>query len=1357
MKARNLFLFMFLLLCCPLTVLAQKFDYIDTKGYTIHSILKDSRGILWLGTNDGIMTYAQLLSQTPNGFIRNPQLNGIIVKIEEDKMGRLLLRAQSNKYMIYNPKDNRLIKKVDEYLHQAGIPIEYDFNISIDPQGNYWLGGKHDLYIFDPATRKHKHIVLPERGGNIVSICSKRNKEAAVVCEKEVYLIDKQTLRTDWLCHSPEVYNYQYFYLQADSKGNIWFASPSKLHRFDIRTKQWRHYQQTMFDITECFPMRNDQILVPTSNTGVFIFDKDGNEIKHLMPSALTGLVNKHLLNCYYDAQNENIWVIYHKQGLGMAHYSTKNYLLRPLPSLQDQTTNDVIALGETKDHQLLMGTEDNGIYQIPGESYIDGEITHNQYPNQTAVSVLCDSKGRVWTGLYRFGLKCSDGKTYFDGYSPYSLVEGPDGCIYVSLMRLGLWKVNPETHQTSLVEDENLWLMQCVRQGDWLYTASARFIHCINMRTGKKRHIPGSVFPNSNFAAGTKALSIDRRGWLWIVNYNSYSDVEIFDTQHNKFFTINALNKYVLNSVVEDKDGNMWFGTTNGLVRLKVEDAGKRKFSSYSYHTGTQRNQYFNERCAYRLSDGRLLFGATDGYMLFDPHELTHQKSDVSKPTLMFTALRINSQYVNPATPDDKDAICQSDFSYVKHLDLTYNKNNLLLEFCPRNAMHNAFGNYYYKVEGLSKEWMSLNNYQILLSNLRPGTYKIRIKEQSNQLSAESIEYEALTITIHPPFWLSTWAYLIYIILILGAIYLLYRYQTNRRRYLEKMKMVRMEAKHRQEMNDMKLQFFTNVSHDLRTPLTLIITPLEEMLNKVSDGSQKSILDTMLRNARRLFFLVNQILDIRALDVSATKVITSQQDIIDLLQHEYQAFQSLANKRNMDFRFQSDIEHLTIETDVDKVTKMVENLLSNAFKYTSNGASITLKAHYNDQRLQILVSDTGKGIPDKEKKHIFEPFYLGKDSNRTESSGIGLSIVKQFTEQLGGKIEVTDNQPKGSIFCIILPVSTPSESSRSYSSENSSSNSSEIRSSASSEINSSTSSSYIYNKVEELGESHDMTEEQVRIEPDKKEQKEREQKEKEQKEKTLLLVEDNIDLLQYLSSSLGETYNICQATDGRQALEIMKATDIDLIVSDVMMDGMDGMTLCKEVKSHIETSHIPLILLTAKSLEQDELAGLQMGANDYVTKPFSMEILRLRIKSQLERVGNARKAFKEKAEVNPSEVAITTIDQQLLSDCIAYVESHIDQTSLSPEDLATGVCLSRTTLYKKLRSITGDTPVEFIRILRLKRAKQLLEQDHLYVAEVAGKVGFNNPKTFARYFHEEFGMYPSEVEVKEKTTKESC
>ena len=250
---------------------------------------------------------------------------------------------------------------------------------------------------------------------------------------------------------------------------------------------------------------------------------------------------------------------------------------------------------------------------------------------------------------------------------------------------------------------------------------------------------------------------------------------------------------------------------------------------------------------------------------------------------------------------------------------------------------------------------------------------------------------------------------------------------------------------------------------------------------------------------------------------------------------------------------------------------------------------------------------------------------------------------------------------------------------------------------------------------------------------------------------KQLLVVEDNIDLLEYLSNTLSVEYHIWQATDGKQALDILKGTDIDLIVSDVMMDGMDGITLCKNVKQNIETSHIPVILLTAKSLEQDELEGLQMGASDYVTKPFSMEILRLRIKAQLERVGKAQRTFKEKAEVNPSEVTITTLDQRLLADCIAYVEQNIDNSNLSPEDLARGVYLSRTTLYKKLRSITGDTPVEFIRIIRLKRAKQLLEQDHFYVAEVAGKVGFNNPKTFARYFHEEFGVYPSEVNQKKQ------
>lgn len=1065
-----------LYLACTLGIKAQKFDYIDTKGYTIHSMFKDSRGILWLGTNDGIMTYAQLLSQSPTGFTRTPQLNGLVVAIEEDQVGRLLLRLQSNKYMIYDPKSNKVIKQVDQYFQQLGIPVQYDFNIDIDRQGNYWIGGKNDLYLYSPKSHQHHHFSLPAKGGNIVCIDAKRPKDIAIVCEKEVYLFHKQSHRATWLCHQPEAYNHQFFYIQSDSRGNFYLASSAKLHRFDIRKREWRNYDQTMFDISQTRILDDDNLLVPTSNTGAFIFDRQGNERKHLLPSPTTGLINKHLLNSYYDADNKNIWLIYHKQGLAVSRYATNNYRLHILPSPNGQSANDIIGLAEDRSHNLYMGTEDNGAYKL--SAYGENHIYANQQPNHTAVCVFCDSRGRIWTGLYRFGLKCSDGSSYFYGFSPYSIVEGPDGCLFVSLMGLGLWKINPTTHQTTLVEDENLWLMQCVKKGDMLYTASTKYIHCINMRTGKKRQISAAHFGNSNFNAGIKSLCIDRRGWLWLVNYASYSETDIYDTKHNKCFTTNALRNYVVNSVVEDKDGNLWFGTSNGIVRLKVDDAEKHKFSTNSYFYGTQKNQYYNERCALCLSDGRLLFGATDGYMLFDPREIARRQHKERQPSLIFTSLRINSQYVNPQPDGTKDAICTGDFSFVKSLNLKYNQNNLVLEFCPRNELHNNFEKYYYKIEGIHREWMPLNNYQIVLPNLPPGTYKLLMREQPTQRPSESIEYEALTITIHPPFWLSWYAYLLYIMLIGGIFYFIYRYRTNRRRYIEKMKMVRLQAQHEQEMNDMKLQFFTNVSHDLRTPLTLIITPLEEMVNTVGDTKLQNILATMLRNAKRLFVLVNQILDIRALDLSATKVINTRQDIIELLQREYQSFQSIAASRKIDFRLEANVEHLMMDTDADKVTKMVENLLSNAFKYTQDGGEITIHAQHADNQLRISITDNGRGVSDDEKKNIFEPFYLGKDSNRKESSGLGLSIVKQFAKQLGGNILLEDNHPKGSVFTIVLPATATT-----------------------------TSLGTQPKPVEATASKDEATPSQDR--------------------KTLLLVEDNIDLLQYLSSTLSATYNI--------------------------------------------------------------------------------------------------------------------------------------------------------------------------------------------------------------------------------------
>lgn len=1325
MKRKSTILGLLLILSCFLSVQAQKFDYIDTKGNSIHSIFKDSRGILWLGTNDGIMTYAQLLSQTPNGYIRSPFLNGIIVNIQEDKLGRLVLTAQSNKYTIYSPKDNKVIRQVDQYFQKAGIPIKYDFELSVDGKGDYWLGAKQNLYIFDPQTRKHRHIAIPKNGGNIAAIQTTKEKRAIIVCTKNIYLVDAKTYKAQFLCTLPEIYNYQLFYAQEDSKGNIWLASSSRLHRFDIQQHKWKEYPIKMFDINTITLLKDDQLLVPTTNTGVFIFDSQGETHRQLLPSQFTGLINKHILGAYYDRESNNIWLNYHKQGMAVAAYTSHTTHPHTLSPLGKETENDIIALTETADHTLWMGTEDNGAYHLKAApagsvAQIDNVLS-NSFQGSTVVGLLTDSKGRTWTGLYRFGLHCSDGSSYFQGYSPYSMLESPTGEIYVSLMGLGLWKINPITHQTTQVEDENLWLMQIISKGDMLYTASPKYIHCINMRTGKKKRIPAERFGDSNFGAGCRALCIDRRGWLWIINYASNAETDIYDTKTGKCFTTHALEHYVVNSVVEDRDGNLWFGTTNGIVRLKVEDAKKQHFSTHCYIYGTQRNQYYNERCALRLSDGRLVFGAIDGYMLFDPRQIAQYDPHDNQPSLIFTSLRINSEYINPEETDSKDAICTGDFCYVKELNLKYDENNLVLEFCPRNANRNSFKTYYYKVEGVTRDWMPLSNYQIVLSHLPSGTFHLLLREQPNQQETGSIEYEALTITVHPPFWLSIWAYILYIGIAITLISFIYRYYTHRRRFVMKMKIMHLKAKHEQEMNDMKLQFFTNVSHDLRTPLTLIITPLEELIGKVSDRQMHETLDTMLRNAKRLFFLVNQILDIRALDVKSVKVFKSREDIVALMHKEYESFLSISKMRKMKVSLESNVSQLMMDTDSDKLTKIIENLLSNAFKYTQNEGEIQLRLHYAEEKVEISVADTGTGISDEEKKHIFTPFFMGDNGYKKESSGIGLSIVREFTQQLGGSISVEDNLPQGTIFRITLPCESKNLS---------------IVQTPLREDNSTLLAEHQETPNTQEPEKTPKTSEKLPMDHSKQ---------------TLLIVEDNIDLLHYLSETLSQDYNICQATDGQQALDILKAMEINLIISDVMMAGMDGLTLCRKVKQTIETSHIPIILLTAKSLQQDEMIGLQLGANDYITKPFSMEILRLRIKSQLERVSTARQTFKEKAEVNPSEVTITTLDEQLLSDCIAFVEKNIAQVSLSPEDVANGVNLSRTTLYKKLRSITGDTPVAFIRIIRLKRAKQLLEQDRLYVAEVAARVGFNNPKTFARYFHDEFGVYPSEITGRKK------
>jgi signal transduction histidine kinase/DNA-binding response OmpR family regulator len=537
---------------------------------------------------------------------------------------------------------------------------------------------------------------------------------------------------------------------------------------------------------------------------------------------------------------------------------------------------------------------------------------------------------------------------------------------------------------------------------------------------------------------------------------------------------------------------------------------------------------------------------------------------------------------------------------------------------------------------------------------------------------------------------------YIVYALIVITLLYLQWRNMRKRQQERTEKQRQQMERQKIEQITEMMLQFFTNISHDLRTPLTLIISPLEHIMKKLEDGrtpeNMMAQLKNVYKNAQLLLKEVSALLDFRRLDAGGETLNLQSGDIVDHLNSILVSFGDYAEERGIRLSFEHDVDSYVMDYDREKINKVIYNLFSNALKFTPSGGSVALAFRIDGDNAIISVADTGKGIPDSDKPNIFKRFYqsASNDSSQT-GSGIGLHIASDYVQLHKGTISVSDNQPVGSIFTITLPAKSGKRTMDSY-------------------------------------------------EPTENSQ-----------QKTILIVDDNKDMLQFVSSCMKEDYQVYTATDGAAALELLQREQIDLIISDVMMPGIDGFELCRRVKSDINLSHIPVILLTARTTDVSRIEGLQLGADDYLTKPFNVEVLRLRVQKFIDWEQDNHRQFRQKMDIEPSEITITPLDEQFIQKAIALVEKNISDSEFSVETMAAEVGMARTTLYKKLMAITGLGPAEFIRTIRVKRGKALLETSQMQITEIAYAVGFTTVKSFTMNFKAEYGMTPTEFRLKYK------
>jgi len=797
-----------------------------------------------------------------------------------------------------------------------------------------------------------------------------------------------------------------------------------------------------------------------------------------------------------------------------------------------------------------------------------------------------------------------------------------------------------------------------------------------------------------------------DSRGLVWVGTRNGLNLFEPATRSFRVFREDNGLgNNYVL-SLIEDDEHNIWIGTPGGLSKLVITEVSPRSsgndrfsfsFTNYGESDGLQ-GSAFHENAATKTAAGELVFGGLQGFILFQPSKIS---KDSNVPKVIFTDFQLFNRSVPIGESRKGDVVLPAAISRVSEITLKPYNNIFSIEFAALNFFHPEKTKYKYKLEGFNKDWLTTEGTQrsVTFTNLDPGDYSFQvIPSNSDGVWGD----HATTIRIHvlPPFWKSTTAMVLYFAFIMGGLLFVRWLTVSRLKMNFKIHSEKLEAQRMHELDTMKIKFFTNVSHEFRTPLTLIITPLEKLISKAS-GDDEAQLQLIHRNARRLLNLVNQLLDFRKVEVQEVKLNPSEGDIIGFIKYLVYSFSDLSEKKNVHLSFNTTVAQLETIFDQDKVEKILFNLLSNAFKFTPEGGSVRVELSLKEKEglnfLLTKVIDTGIGIPADKHQKIFERFFQNDlpENLVNQGSGIGLAITWEFVKVHGGTIDLESEPDKGSCFTVMLPITRlESETVMDY-----------VRGADDEEISG------------DAGKNG---------------------------KPVILLVEDNEDFRFYLKDNLKDSYAIVEASTGKAGLQKATAAIPDLIVSDIMMPEMNGIEMCRKIRTDVLTSHIPVILLTARAAEEQKIEGFDAGANDYITKPFSFEILQSRIKNLLNQREKSQKQFQKHFDVKASEMEITSLDEKLIKRAIQVVEQNIMEPDFSVEDLSQELGMSRVYLYRKLISLTGKSPLEFVRTIRLQQAAQLLEKSDLNVSEVAYRVGFNNPKYFAKCFKEEYKVLPS-------------
>jgi len=1321
-------------------VLAQKndvnyvIDFITTEQGLSHnyttSILSDDLNIKWIGTENGITKFNgydfQYIKPSP---VYNDLLNENIEVLFKDSESNIWIGTKTGGLSVLDIKSNH----VENYNNL--IDSSYGENLRItalseDNDGNIWVGTwENGVFVIDTNNKK----LLKHYDNN-----------------RAVYSIAK------------------------DFKNNMWFSNGNNLHFFNPIDNSIRTFN-IGGDITDVLPdAKRNKIWVSSSkrNTEIYAFNYDTDSIEPLETGVLSDFSKKLSLD-----KNNRIWIGTWGKGVYRSndslsdfieidlisknpekikdnyktildiHHDTNNVtwlatanggVVKLLEGIGFKNANKFINNKELKEHlnftsiykgenNIFLGTLFTGVYH--GKDF--SNLKQIKAIGNIKVNTLYEHNGKLYIGVsegfYIFDLTLEKIIFFSKRINKVTAFFIEKKTIYIGSQQQGVAIVdlenisNPKSYKfyseynenknkiksnriTSILKDEdgNIWM------------GTYNGLHLFDKEKKEFIHQSSLIGENSTSEI-INSLAI-KGHFIWLATPNGLIKLKYRDDKLTKEKILtkkDGLNSDFICSITFDASYNLWLTTHTEIVKYNEANESITSFSSVN----GVRTTSFNNRSFYNYNDESIYFGGIDNITFFEPSTIKDFKNI---PEIIFTSLRVNNQVIDY---NSHKTILDKSFNYAEKIKLTYHDNYFSTRFVANDFLGPLNIKYRYLLEGYHDEWIDLHDRnEINFAGLTPNAYNLKV--QGTRDGQNWSEPKGLEIFIAGSPWKSPWAIFLYCLIFLSIVAYLIRSNNHKLKLKSSLEIAKLDKEKEMELSEAKLNFFTNISHEFRTPLTLIITPLKELLES------KNLTDKVLknlaiidRNSSRLLNLINQLLDFRKADNGLQAIQVSHGNFVRFSKEVHLYFKQLAKSKSIKYKFVSDKQEMFFPFDRSKMEIVLCNLLSNAIKYSDAGDKITMSIKRDSNFCIISIKDTGIGMNEENLDKVFDRFYQIKSANTTRmiGSGIGLAFSKKIVEQHHGTINVTSQKNVGTEFIIKLSLD-----SKLYEGE----------------INEN------YLNTDNIKAYDTLATPQVK-----------ENLKLKSKEHSVLIIDDNLEILEYLTDILQETYTVIKANNGNTGFKIASSEIPDLIISDVMMPEKDGITLCKELKSQIITSHIPIILLTARSSSVFEIQGLQTGANDYITKPFNATVVKARIASLLENREKLRAHLLNRVRFEPSAQTSTEKNAEpeslFINKAILLVENNLHNPDFGIDNMVDELNMSQSTLYRKIKSLTGLSLTAFIRSIRLKRAAQIImSSEDLNLNQIAYEVGFNDYKYFKISFKKQFNCLPSKYREKAKNSK---